>query len=160
MDRKYHRLVRMLPGDIPRLHPANRTAIEAEDRAWTYGEIDALADRFAAFFTAEGLPPGDRVSLFCVNEPAMAAAYFGAFRARVVANPINHRLLPEEAAYILDHAGSRCVVVSDEFVPVIEQAVGMLSSPPVVLKLSTTLSPALGSHTVMLAGARGGGRTA
>jgi acyl-CoA synthetase (AMP-forming)/AMP-acid ligase II len=76
----------MLPGDFPRLHPGTRTAIEAEDHAWTYGEIDALADRFAAFFTAE-LQPGDRASLFCVNEPALVAAYFGAFRARVVANP-------------------------------------------------------------------------
>ncbi|MEO7743182.1 MAG: class I adenylate-forming enzyme family protein [Usitatibacter sp.] len=129
----------MLPGDIPGLHPGTRTAIEAEDRAWSYGEIDALADRFAAFFIAEGLQPGDRASLFCANEAALAAAYFGAFRARVVANPINHRLLAEEAAYILDHAGSRCVVVSDEFVPVIEKAVGMLASPPVVLKTSAVL---------------------
>ena len=125
----------MLPGDIPRLHPGSRTAIEAEDRAWTYGELDALADRFAAFFTAEGLEPGDRASLFCANEPALVAAYLGAFRARVVANPINHRLLPEEAAYILDHAGSRCVVASDEFVPVIEKAAGMLQEPPKVLGL-------------------------
>jgi acyl-CoA synthetase (AMP-forming)/AMP-acid ligase II len=133
----------MLPGEIPRLHPGSRTAIEAEDRAWTYGEIDALADRFAASFTAEGLQPGDRASFFCANEAALVAAYFGAFRARVVANPINNRLLPEEAAYILDHAGSRCVVVSDEFVPVIEKAMAMLASPPAVLKLSTSLPPAL-----------------
>jgi len=130
----------MLPGDIPRLHPATRTAIEAEDRDWSYGEIDALADRFAAFFTAEGLQPGDRASLFCVNEPALVAAYFGAFRARVAANPINHRLLPEEAAYILDHAGSRCVVVSDELLPVIEKAVAMLANPPTVLKTSAALA--------------------
>lgn len=129
----------MLPGDIPGLHPGTRTAIEAEDRAWSYAEVDAFADRFAEFFIAEGLQPGDRVSLFCANEPALVAAYCGAFRARVVANPINHRLLPEEAAYILDHAGSRCVVVSDEFAAVIEKAVGMLSSPPLVLKTSAAL---------------------
>ncbi len=125
----------MLPGDIPRLHSGARTAIEAEDGAWTYAEIDRLADRFAAFFIAEGLQPGDRASLFSANEPALVAAYIGAFRARVVANPINHRLLPEEAAYILDHAQSRCVVVSDEFVPVIEQAVALLSDSPRVLPL-------------------------
>jgi long-chain acyl-CoA synthetase len=129
----------MLPGDIPRLHPGTRIAIEAEDRAWTYGELDALANRFAAFFTAEGLAPGERVSLFCANEAALVAAYFGAFRARVVANPINHRLLPEEAAYILDHAGSRCVVVSEEFLPVIEKAAGMLASPPRILPTGAEL---------------------
>ena len=123
----------MLPGDIPRLHPPAAPAIEGEDRAWSYGELDQLADRFAALFAAHGLEPGDRASLVCSNEPLLAGAYFGAFRARVVANPINNRLLPEEVAYILEHAGSRCVVVSEEYVALIESTLPLLKERPVVI---------------------------
>jgi long-chain acyl-CoA synthetase len=124
----------MLPGDIPALHPASKNAIEGEDREWTYGELDDLANRFAASFMARGCEPGDRVSLMCSNEALLAAAYFGAFRARLVANPINNRLLPEEVAYILEHAGSRCVVVSEEYVALVESTLALLKAPPVVLR--------------------------
>jgi long-chain acyl-CoA synthetase len=124
----------MLPGDFPRLHPAATPAIEGEDRTWTYGELDHLSDRFACLFAARGLIPGDRVSLLCSSEALLAAAYFGCFRARLVANPINNRLLPEEVAYILDHAGSKCVVVSEEYVDLVERTLPLLESKPFIVR--------------------------
>ena len=66
----------MLPGDIPRQHDAAAPAIEGEDRTWTYGDLDRLADGFAALFEARGFQPGDRVSLVCGNEAVLAADYF------------------------------------------------------------------------------------
>ncbi len=123
----------MLPGDIPRLNRGPRPAIETEDRAWSYEALDDLAWRFARFFLARGLEPGDRASFVMGNDPALVAAYFGAMRARVIANPVNNRLTPEEIAYILDHAGSRCVVVAEEYRPVIERTLPLLASPPAVL---------------------------
>ena len=35
----------MLP-DLTRPRPRGDTAIEAEDRSWTYGELDDLANRY------------------------------------------------------------------------------------------------------------------
>jgi acyl-CoA synthetase (AMP-forming)/AMP-acid ligase II len=124
----------MLPGDIPALHPDSKTAIEGEDRDWTYGQLDKLSDRFAALFAARGCEPGDRVSLLCSNEALLVGAYFGAFRARLIANPINNRLLPEEVAYILEHAGSRCVVVSEEYLALVESTLPLLQSQPAVVR--------------------------
>ncbi len=121
-------------GDIPRLHDAAAPAIEGEDRTWSYADLDRLSDAFAALFEARGLAPGDRVSLVCSSEALLAGAYFGAFRARVIANPINNRLLPEEVAYILEHAGSRCVVVSEEYVGLVENTLGLLRNPPAVIR--------------------------
>jgi long-chain acyl-CoA synthetase len=132
----------MLPGDIPRLHPGTAPAIESEDRTWTYGELDEFADRFAGLFATHGLEPGDRASLICSSEALLAAAYFGAFRARVIANPINNRLLPEEVAYILEHAGSRCVVVSEEYVPLVESTMPLLESAPVIVRAVDVASAA------------------
>ncbi len=121
-------------GDIPRLHDGAAPAIEGEDRTWSYADLDRLSDAFAALFEARGLAPGDRVSLVCSSEALLAGAYFGAFRARVIANPINNRLLPEEVAYILEHAGSRCVVVSEEYVGLVENTLGLLRNPPAVIR--------------------------
>jgi acyl-CoA synthetase (AMP-forming)/AMP-acid ligase II len=123
----------MLLGDIPRIHRGPATAIESEDRSWSYEALDDLANRFANSFRAFGLQAGDRVSLLCGNDAFVVGAYFGAFRAGLVANPINNRLLPEEVAYILDHAASRCVVVSPEYAAVIEKTLPLLKDPPRVL---------------------------
>jgi long-chain acyl-CoA synthetase len=126
----------MLPGDIPALHPPGHPAIEAEDRAWSYGELDRLANRFARYYLATGLARGDRASLLMGSDGWLAGAYFGAFRAGVVANPINNRLTPEEIAYILDHAGSRCLVVSEEYAAVVAKTLPLLKDPPAVLAIA------------------------
>jgi acyl-CoA synthetase (AMP-forming)/AMP-acid ligase II len=124
----------MLPGDIPRLHHGPNAAIEGEGGDWTFQALDALANRFASLFVAHGLAPGDRASLICGNEALLVAAYLGAFRARVIANPINNRLLPEEVAYILQHAGSRCVVVSEEYTALVESTLPLLEARPIVVR--------------------------
>jgi acyl-CoA synthetase (AMP-forming)/AMP-acid ligase II len=125
----------MLPGDIPRLHRGAGIALEAEDRTLSYAELDALANRFAHLFAARGLRRGDRASFVVGNEAQLLAAYFGAFRAGVVANPINHRLRPEEIAYIVGHAGSRCLVAGEEFAPGVERAIALLDEAPSMLVL-------------------------
>jgi long-chain acyl-CoA synthetase len=123
----------MLPGDIPRIHRGPRIAIEAEDRAVSYEALDDLANRFANRFLSLGLAPGERVSLLMGNDPLTVAAYFGAFRARLVANPINNRLTPPEIAYILGHAQSRCVVAGEEFAPTLRAALPLLERRPAIL---------------------------
>ena len=123
----------MLPGDFPSLHPRDHRALETEERVWTYEALDALANRFANFFLATGLARGERASLLMGNDAWVVGAYFGAFRAAVVANPINNRLTPEEIAYILEHAGSRCLVVSEDYVPVVEKTLPLLKERPTVL---------------------------
>lgn len=136
----------MLPGDIPALHSPELSAIEAEDRAWSYGELDRHANRFARYYLAAGLSRGDRASFLMGSDGWLASAYFGAFRAGVVANPINNRLTPEEIAWILGHAGSRCLVVSEEYADVAARTRLLLDDPPALLTL------AAGTGSAALAG--------
>lgn len=131
----------MLPGDIPRLHRGPKPAIEGDGLVLRYEELDDLADRFAGYFLSKGLEPGDRVSLLVGNEPLLVAAYFGAFRARLVANPLNNRLTPPELAYILDHAGSRLVVVGAEFAATLEATLALVASRPAILVLGNGAAP-------------------
>jgi acyl-CoA synthetase (AMP-forming)/AMP-acid ligase II len=144
----------MLPGDIPRSNRGPRPAIETETRTWTYADLDDLSNRFADFFGAQGLQPGDRVSLVMGSDAWLAGAYFGAFRARLVANPINNRLGPEEMAYILDHAGSKCVVVSEEYEAGVGKAMEMLACKPSLLVPSDSTLPATPTPALP----QGGGR--
>jgi acyl-CoA synthetase (AMP-forming)/AMP-acid ligase II len=123
----------MLP-DLTRTRPRGDPAIEAEDRIWTYGELDDLANGYAQRFLALGLSPGERVSFVAANDARLVAGYLGAFRARLVANPINNRLLAEEVGYIAGHAGSRCVVASEEYVDLVERALALLDAKPEVMR--------------------------
>jgi long-chain acyl-CoA synthetase len=133
----------MLPGDIPRIHRGPRNAIEGEDRVLSYEALDDLANRFANHFLSLGLAPGDRVSLLMGNDPLLVAAYFGAFRARLVANPINNRLTPPEIAYILDHAQSGCVVAGEEYFPALQATLPLIAHRPAILAPGASILPGI-----------------
>jgi long-chain acyl-CoA synthetase len=121
---------------VPELLSGNRSAQPAiifDDRRISYAELDDEANRFANFFRSLNIGPGERISFLMGNEPAVVAAYFGAFKLGVIANPINNRLTGEEIAYILDHAGSRLVVTTPEYHDALAAALrGMATQPPVL----------------------------
>lgn len=136
----------LLAGDLLDGTRGSAVAIEFEDGPWSYEALDRLANRYAHFFRRGGLVRGDRVSFLVGNEPALVAAYFGAFRAGVVANPVNTRLTPPEIAYVLNHAGSRCVLVSAELLPTLEATWPLLQRPPEVLLLGDAPVTAFACH--------------
>jgi long-chain acyl-CoA synthetase len=60
------------------------------------------------------LHPGDRVALFMTNGPAYVECLWAAWWAGLAAVPINAKLHPREAEYVLDHSGARvCFVTPD-----------------------------------------------
>lgn len=136
----------MLAGDLLDGARGGGPAIDFEDARWSYAELDRQSNRFAHFFQRIGLRRGDRVSLLVGNEPALVAAYFGAFRAGVIANPVNTRLTPPEIAYVLNHAGSRCVIVSADLLPVLKTALDSSDERPQVLVLGTMETPDFEAH--------------
>jgi long-chain acyl-CoA synthetase len=86
----------------------------------------ALAGRCAAL--AAGLrgtlrlAPGDRVGLFMANSPEYVELVWAAWWAGLAVVPINAKLHPKEAEYILDHSGARVCFVDDDHA----QAIGAL----------------------------------
>lgn len=61
-----------------------------------------------------GLQAGDRVALFMSNCPAYLETLYAIWYAGLVAVPINCKLHPREAEYILDHSGARCCFTSPD----------------------------------------------
>ena len=94
-------------------HPA-RTAIGHGLQDWC--RYDELADRaacFAAWLDAQQVQPGDRVGLFLPNRPEYLVMLWGTWWAGAAAVPINAKLHPREAAWILQHSGARLVFCAE-----------------------------------------------
>ncbi|MGZ5113303.1 MAG: class I adenylate-forming enzyme family protein [Usitatibacter sp.] len=77
------------------------------DRRITYGELDALMDRFAASLQRDGLAPGEAVALCGANTIDYAAAFLGALRAGAAVAPIPASVAAESLAAMVADSRSR-----------------------------------------------------
>jgi long-chain acyl-CoA synthetase len=80
------------------------TALLCGDRSVSYGELDTSTDALAGWLLGEGLKPGDRVAVQWPNAIEVVQIFFAAFKAGLVAVPINLRLKPSEVAWVLNDA--------------------------------------------------------
>ena len=90
---------------------ADRPAIRCGEVAWSYRELDRIADRLGRGLVAQGIVKGDRVAILARNSHSFVALRFAAARVGAVLVPINFMLTPEDTRYILDHSGARLLFV-------------------------------------------------
>lgn len=72
-----------------------------------YGQFHDYSARVAGWLVAQGVRPGDRVSLVMGNCPDYLIVLYGIWYAGAVAVPVNARLHPREVAHIVRNAGAR-----------------------------------------------------
>lgn len=75
-----------------------RPWIEFLDRSWSPAGLQAIAGKAAAGLTARGLVPGERLGLLLPNLPIAGAALLAAWRAGLVALPMDPRQSPAALA--------------------------------------------------------------
>ncbi|KZX98064.1 MULTISPECIES: AMP-binding protein [unclassified Sulfitobacter] len=97
-----------------------RPAVAWHDRIWDYTEFRQIVARMAHWLKAQGVGPGDVVSVMLTNRPEMLAAHFAVPALGAVLNALNTRLAGEEIAYILDHAGSKLVLCEARTAPALD----------------------------------------
>ncbi|MBU6267792.1 MAG: long-chain-fatty-acid--CoA ligase [Sphingomonadales bacterium] len=100
-----------------------RIALECGGAAWSYAELDRLADRLANGLAAIGVRKGDRVAVVARNSHAFMALRFAVARSGAVLVPVNFMLHAEEARYILEHAGASLVFADATTLAVVRAAV-------------------------------------
>ena len=83
----------------------------------TRAEFDAWGNRFANWLVESGHRPGDLVALFLPNRAEVMIALLGAWKAGVVAVPLNWRLGGEELWRLFAHTGARAVVTTEAHAP-------------------------------------------
>ena len=102
----------MLADPIRRL--SGRTAVSWGERSVTYDGLDRTAATIGAHYAALGSKRGDRVLLFLKNGFHYPALMLAAFRAGMVAVPVNAKLHPCEVAWIAGDSQPKVIVTHAE----------------------------------------------
>jgi len=91
----------------------NKTAVIMGERALTFTELNARANRVAHALAASGIAKGDRVGAWLDNCIEYPEIIFGCSKAGAVLVPINYRLTGREAHPLLRHARVKLVFVNE-----------------------------------------------
>lgn len=96
---------------------ADRPALIAGDRRWTYRQLDAEASVLAAGFAGLGLAAGERIGLHLPNSPEFALAYYAAQKIGLVPLSLNVTYKAEEIEYISADARAAAIVTAGAVAP-------------------------------------------
>lgn len=110
-----------------------KPAITYGERIVTFEELDLRSSRVANGLLAEGVETQDRVAFLDKNSPEFFDVLFGAAKVKAVTVAVNWRLHPREAAYIVNDAEARLLVVGEQFVPLLNAMVGELTTVKKIL---------------------------
>ena len=88
-------------------------ALEWACQEYTFGDLDARANRMARELTARGLGAGDRLALWLPNRLEYVDLYLACTRLGIIVVPINVLYRERERAHILADSTPRAVVVED-----------------------------------------------
>ncbi|KAJ3750200.1 hypothetical protein DFH05DRAFT_1466425 [Lentinula detonsa] len=105
------------------IYPHKRAIVHPDVKTpafYTYSVWAQRVQNLAYALLRSGLKPGDRIAVIAPNVPMMADALQGALAARVILTAVNTRLTPQEVAYILNHSGSKLVLIDSEYLHLIE----------------------------------------
>ena len=95
------------------MYPA-KTAVVDGERRYSYRELAERSWRLANALRSAGLAKADRVAALLLNSAPMLEAHFGVPAAGGILVAVNNRLAGPEIAYILEHSGTRFLLVDAE----------------------------------------------
>jgi len=84
---------------------------------WTYAELERQSNRVANLLLRLGAGPGKKVLWCGPNSPEVVAVMTATRRIGAVAVPLNYRLTPEEALYVINHSDAEVAYVDYEHAP-------------------------------------------
>jgi fatty-acyl-CoA synthase len=93
---------------------ADHTALIFEGDRYTYRQLDALANRFAAWADAQSLKAGDTVALLLPNRAEYIPAWVGLTKLGVAAALINNHLTGAALAHCLSISNADHVITDNE----------------------------------------------
>ncbi len=93
---------------------------------WTYAELEAQSNRVANLLLSLGAGPGKKVLWCGPNSPEVVAVMNATRKIGAVAVPLNYRLTPEEALYVINHSDAEVAYVDYEHVPMFAALRGQL----------------------------------
>ncbi|MGY8997851.1 MAG: AMP-binding protein, partial [Alphaproteobacteria bacterium] len=101
----------------------------------TWGETGIRCRRLASALARRGVAKGTTVAIMAPNVPEFLEASFGVPMAGAVLNSLNTRLDADAIAFMLRHSEAGIVISDRIFADVMEEAIGMMESKPLVIDI-------------------------
>src|SRR5262245_15295242 len=125
------------------VHPQHIAIIHGTQRV-TYAEFYARGRRLASALAAQGIGPGDTVSVMLANTPPMLEAHYGVPMTGAVLHSINTRLDAAIVAFQLDHSDSKAVICDREFAAIMRAALAQAKVRPLLIDYDDQQFPQAG----------------
>jgi len=90
---------------------SEKAALKFKGQDISYAELDRMVNRYARYLKKEGVLPGDKVVLNCLNSPEFVYSYLGTVRNAAVIVPINLMLTIEEIIHIVKDSEAKYMIV-------------------------------------------------
>ncbi|MBV6428911.1 MAG: Long-chain-fatty-acid--CoA ligase [Haliscomenobacter sp.] len=119
----------------------NNPAFSYMGKKITFGQLDQLAQQFAAYLQYTGLKPGDRIALMMPNMLQYPIALFGAFKAGVVVVNTNPLYTPREMLHQFTDAGATAIVIAENFAHNLEKILSQTSVQTIILASAGEMLP-------------------
>lgn len=123
------------------LQPA-KAAVNFYGAELSYGELDRLSDRFAAFLADKGIGKGDRVAVYMPNCPQFFIAFYGILKLGAIHVPVNPMFKATELRYELVDTGARLILTLDQLHDVVEEVRADTAIEHVVVTSLGEMAPA------------------
>jgi amino acid adenylation domain-containing protein len=88
----------------------DKAALRDADDGCTFGELDAVSSRFAAFLVSRGVRKGERIAFVAPKNASLVAAILGCLKAGAIYVPIDCTAPVERIRTIVDDVAPRFVV--------------------------------------------------
>ena len=119
----------------------DRTSVIHGDQRWTWKQTYARCRRLASALARRGIGRNDTVAIMAPNTPPMVEAAFGVPMCGAVLNTLNTRLDPQAIAFMLNHGGAKVLITDREFSPIVEAALALMPTRPLVIDIADPLWP-------------------
>ncbi|HEY6609508.1 MAG TPA: fatty acid--CoA ligase [Pseudomonas sp.] len=125
---------------------------------YTYRTLNERIQRLANALSAAGIKAGDTVALLDWDSHRSLECFFAVPMLGAVLHTVNVRLSPEQIVYTMNHAEDDLVLVHDDFLPLMEQIHGELTTVKGYVQLTESAAkatplPVVGEYEALLAGA-------
>jgi fatty-acyl-CoA synthase len=150
----YPLLIKRLLLSGERYQPDNEI-VYADKLRYSYKTLIERIHRLANALTAAGVKAGDTVAMLDWDSHRYLECFFAVPMIGAVLHTVNIRLSPEQVLYTMNHAEDDLVLVHDDFLPMIEQIQGGLSTVKGFVRLTDDVAtgtslPGLGEYEQLL----------
>jgi len=117
-------------------------AVKVGDRAVTYAELEADANRLAHYLQTQGVGAGDHVAIYAKNSIEHVVATLAIVKIRATTINVNYRYVESELDYIFENADVVALIHERSYAPLVAKCWPKHEALKVAVVLDDALDPA------------------